>query len=185
MKRILYVWLAAALMAIPLGALAQTQSLGQAARQLRREKHPQATRVYTNDDIASARESSAAATPAAGEAAKPAAKEGGAEEAKGGPAITAGEVAKLNAEWQAKVTDQKKAISQLERELDVAQREYKLRTATYYADAGNALRDPKLWAEAARKYEAEIADKQKQLNEAKQKLEQIQEEARKAGAKVE
>lgn len=179
MKRILYVVSAIALVML-LGSNLQAQSLGEAARQLRKDKHPQAKRVITNEDIRSAPTSSAAESPKTAES--PADQEDKDKE-KEKPA--AERAAQLNSEWQGKVNDQKKVIAQLERELDVATREYKLRAAAYYADAGNALRDPKIWAEQDRKYQAEIADKQKQLADARQKLADLQEGARKAGAKVE
>ena len=181
MKRIFYLCLTGVVVALLSGALAQAQSLGDLARQARKEQRPQAKRVVTNDDIAMSSQASAAPQPAAGESSKPAS----AEAAKDQPIVTPDQAAKLNAEWQAKANEQKKNISQLEREIDVAQREFKLRAAVYYADAGNALRDPKKWAEEDRKYQADMADKQKQLNEAKQKLDDIRDNARKAGAKVE
>ncbi len=69
--------------------------------------------------------------------------------------------------------------------MDVAQREYKLKVAVYYADVGNNLRDPKKWAEDDRKQRAEIDAKQKALSDAKQKLADLQEQARKAGVRIE
>ncbi len=85
------------------------------------------------------------------------------------------------AEWRTRFADQKKSIALMERELDVLQREYRLRAAAYYADAGNALRNPREWADAERDYRAQIATKQKQLEDAKQKLEDMKDEAHKAG----
>ena len=71
-----------------------------------------------------------------------------------------------------------------ERELDVMQRENKLRTADYYGDAGTRLRDAKKFTDDDRKYQDDIAAKQKALDDAKTKLDQTREEARKAGANV-
>ncbi len=184
MKRILYLFSTIAVMLLLCSPL-EAQSLGDAARELRKEKRPQAKRVITNEEIRSAGQTSAPAAPASTEKPAEPAADKDKDKDKGKPAVTAEEVAKLNAEWRAKVNDQKKVISQLEREIDVAQREYKLRAAVYYADAGNALRDSKKWAEDERKYQADMADKQKQLSDARQKLDQLQEDARKAGAKVE
>ena len=76
---------------------------------------------------------------------------------------------------------QKDEISRLERELDVATREWKLQQATYYADAGNQLRDPAAFAERERKFNDETKQKQQAIADAKQKLDDMQEQARKSG----
>ena len=70
----------------------------------------------------------------------------------------------------------------LGRELDVLQREYQIRAAAMYADAGNRMRNSADWDKQDTQYKQQIADKQKALDDAKQKLEDLQEEARKAGA---
>ena len=79
------------------------------------------------------------------------------------------------------VQRQKDEIARLQRELDISTREWKLRQAAYYADAGNQLRDPKAWADQERKYNDETSQKQQALADAKQKLDDLQEQARKAG----
>jgi Skp family chaperone for outer membrane proteins len=50
-----------------------------------------------------------------------------------------------------------------------------------YADVGNRMRNAAQWDKEDAEYKQKIADKQKALDDAKQKLEDIQEEARKAG----
>jgi hypothetical protein len=70
----------------------------------------------------------------------------------------------------------------LERDLDVLQREYRIRAAAMYADAGNRLRNSGDWDKQDTQYKQQIADKQKALDDAKQKLDDVQEDARKAGA---
>jgi Spy/CpxP family protein refolding chaperone len=50
-----------------------------------------------------------------------------------------------------------------------------------YADAGNRMRNESNWDQQDAKYKQDIADKQKALDNAKQQLEDIQEQARKAG----
>jgi hypothetical protein len=79
------------------------------------------------------------------------------------------------------IESQKGEISRLERELDISTREWKLRQAAYYADAGNQLRDPAAWAASERKYNDETAAKKQALDDARQKLDDMQEQARKAG----
>ncbi len=84
-------------------------------------------------------------------------------------------------EWQGKLSAQKDAIDLASRELDVLQREYQLRAAVMYADAGNRLRNELPWDKEDAEYKQKIADKQKSVDDAKQKLTDLQEQARKAG----
>jgi hypothetical protein len=84
-------------------------------------------------------------------------------------------------EWQQKLTAQKDQIDLADRELDVLKREYQIRAAAFYADAGDRLRNSAAWDRQDTQYKQQIADKQKALDDAKQKLEGMQEEARKAG----
>jgi hypothetical protein len=84
-------------------------------------------------------------------------------------------------EWQERLGAQKDAIDLASRELDVLQREYQLRAAAMYADVGNRLRNSGAWDKEDAQYKEKIADKQKAVEDAKQKLTDMQEEARKAG----
>ena len=61
------------------------------------------------------------------------------------------------------------------------QREYQVRAAAMYADVGNRMRNAADWDKQDAKYKQDIADKQKALDEAKQKQDDLQEEARRAG----
>ena len=85
-------------------------------------------------------------------------------------------------QWQDKVDTQKGQIDLAARELDVTQREYQLRAAAMYADAGNRMRNSAEWDKEDAQYKQQIADKQKALDDAKTKLDDIEENARKAGA---
>lgn len=183
------------------------QSLGQYARQVR--KSPESgskPKVFDNDNLpktdklsivgnatppapageAKAEEGAKAENaPAAGT--KPGA-EGAPAETKTAPATAAkkapeDEAAKATAakQWQDKIDAQKQQIDLLSRELDVTQREYQLRAAAMYADAGNRLRNQADWDKQDAQYKQQIADKQKTLDDAKEKLAELQEEARKAG----
>src|SRR5262249_23154223 len=87
-------------------------------------------------------------------------------------------------DWQKKVDEQEKVVGDLDHELNLMEREQQVRVATYYADAGNQLRDSKKWFEDQKKYEDTHAAKQQQLAAAKQKLDDMKEEARKAGTPV-
>ncbi|GEM_PF-310041 len=85
-------------------------------------------------------------------------------------------------QWNDKITAQRGEIELLTRELNVLQREYQIRAAAMYADAGNRLRNSADWDKQDAQYKQQIADKQKALDEAKQKLDDMQEQARRAGA---
>src|SRR5579862_487181 len=114
-----------------------------------------------------------------GNEAKPAAE----KTAEGAAKAPDDEAAKREAiqQWTDKLNNQKQQIDLLTRELDVAQREYQIRAAAMYADAGNRLRNQGDWDKQDAQYKQQIADKQKSVEDAKQKLTDLQEEARKAG----
>jgi hypothetical protein len=83
--------------------------------------------------------------------------------------------------WKKRIEDQKGQLDLLARELDVQDREYRLRAASFYADAGNRLRNSTAWDKEDSQFKDQIAAKQKQLEDAKKQLEDMQEQARKAG----
>jgi hypothetical protein len=87
----------------------------------------------------------------------------------------------LYKEWQSKIHHQREQIDLANRELDIANREYRLRAAAFYADAGNRLRNAGAWDKEDGQYKDQIAAKQKALDDAKQVLDDMQEQARKAG----
>ena len=99
-----------------------------------------------------------------------------------GKAATADDDQKVSDSLKKKIEDQQKEVTQLQRELDVSQREARLRAAAYYADAGTMLRDQGKFAEDSRNIQAEIDTKTHALADAKQKLEDLQEQARRSGA---
>jgi hypothetical protein len=183
MKREFSSFVFAALLAGALAASAQAQSLGEVARQERAKKpapSPNA-KVYTNDTIPAAATASISSgetsseRPAASSAAAPSTASDASE------STSAEDRAKAEADWKQKFGEQRKDIARIERELDVLKRENKLRAATFYSDAGNRLRDEKKYAEEDRRYQAEVTAKEQELAAAKQKFENMQEEARKAG----
>jgi hypothetical protein len=165
-----------------LTGVAGAQSLGAIARKQREQKKKPATtsRVFTNDDLTTPTDynNGAASTGAAATEKSAESPDAKAADTK---AATPEDKAKLIAEWRAKIDDQKKAATLLERELDVLQREYKMRIAVYYADAGARLRNQGQWAQEDAKYQADIAAKQKDAVAARQKVDELREQARKAG----
>jgi hypothetical protein len=84
-------------------------------------------------------------------------------------------------EWQKKFDKQKEKIDSLNHELDLDQREYHLRAAAMYGDAGARLRNAAEWDKQDTQYKNDIEGKQKALEAARQELDQLQEQARKAG----
>jgi len=72
-------------------------------------------------------------------------------------------------------------VDLLTRELDVMQREYQLRASAFYADAGNRLRNQGAWDKEDAQYKKQLDAKQKELATAKQELDDLKEQARKAG----
>jgi len=84
-------------------------------------------------------------------------------------------------QWEGKLSAQRNQIELLQRELDVLQREYQIRAAAFYADAGNRLRNAGAWDKTDAEYKQQIADKTKAVEDAKQKLDDMEDEARRAG----
>ena len=97
------------------------------------------------------------------------------------PAAAAADRQKTEDEWKEKLVQQKEKIDSLNRELDLDQREYRLRAAAMYGDAGNRLRNAAQWDKEDTEYKSDVGGKQKALDAARQELDEIQEQARKAG----
>ena len=121
-----------------------------------------------------------ATTPAAGNEAKPATSDNKPATTSTAPLSEADKQAAWK-QWGDKIASQQSQIDLLQRELDVLQREYQIRAAAMYADAGNRLRNTGDWDKQEAQYKQQIADKQKAVDDAKAKLDELQEEARRAG----
>jgi hypothetical protein len=187
------------------------QSLGQYARQIRKnpETAAKTPKVFDNDNLpktdklsvvgpapapagsvttegAAATESTSNAT-AAGETKATAESKSTSGEKSAAKSTAPEDQAQKDAaikQWNEKIDAQQQQIDIISRELDVTQREYQLRAAAMYADAGNRLRNSADWDKQDAQYKQQIADKQKALDEAKQKLEDLKDSAQKAGAQV-
>jgi hypothetical protein len=184
MKHITFIWLTTlivgGLLILPLAA--QTESLGDYARHVRKEKstEPPATKTFTNDNLPKDDTLSVVGKPEPAPTARTPVEPAEKTDAKA-PA-SAADQQKANDQWKQKISGQKDQIDLLSRELDVLQREYRLRAAAFYADAGNRLRNAGAWDKEDAQYKQQIADKQKALDAAKKQLDDMQEQARKAGA---
>lgn len=200
MKRTFYLCSAVVILLV---GVAAAQSVADAARQTRKQNaNKPAAKVFTNDDLPTN-------APISVTGQTPANDEDSAKPGDGGDAATADNADKTDAakadagkdkpktdeekktfaekrdaaiqQWKQRFAAQKEQISLLEREIDVMQREYRLRAAAYYADAGNALRNQAPWAQQERDYREKLDLKLKKLDEAKQKLEDMQDQARREG----
>jgi|KBSSwiStaDraftv2_1062776.scaffolds.fasta_scaffold504949_2 hypothetical protein len=166
-------WIACAIVVMAATTLASAQALGDVARQERTKQKPQASKTITNEDLPSA--DTAQAAPST-DAKKDDAGEGKAEEKN-----SAEDKVKQMQDWKARIATQDAKVKDLDREINLMQREYKLRTAVFYADAGARIRDERAWADSERKYQADLSAKQKVLGAERTKLDDLREAARKAG----
>jgi hypothetical protein len=187
---------------------AQQDSLAEYARQKRLEKQsePAPKKVFDNDNLPRDVHISVVGSTAKEEAAEQNAAETGApaneaaaaeqpkdssgsttqpDASKTPQEVTPGQSAedrqKVFDDWKKKIADQKSKVDLESRELDVMQREYRLRAVAVYSDAGNRLRNSGTWDKEDKQYKEQIATKQKALDAAKQQLADLQEQARKAG----
>jgi hypothetical protein len=157
------------------------QSLGDYARAVRKNKpEPSATtRHFDNDNLPTDQVLSVVGP-------TPAANAGSAEAAKApasDPAAAAADRQKTADAWKDKLAKQQDKINALNHELDLDQREYRLRAASYYADAGARLRDAADADKQDSDYKSDVDAKQKAIQAAQQELSELQEQARKDGVK--
>ncbi len=201
-KPIAFVFALFAMMAASLAAAQTTtpppdqSSLGDYARKVHKDPAAKAKpKVFDNDNLPREDKLSVVGTPAAEGAADSTVAESNSKSSAGADSkdaaagtkpATSGDddQAKKQAEWktwQERLSGQKSAIDLASRELDVLQKEYQLRAAAMYADVGNRMRNAAQWDKEDAEYKQKIADKLKAVDDAKQRLDDMQEEARKAG----
>lgn len=154
----------------------ETQPLGSYARKVHKSKPgtPSKPHVYDNDNLPTGGISIVGPPPA--ESAKADAKTDSKDAKRAN-----GDGKTANQELQTQLAAQKQKLDDLSRELDLEQREYRLHVANYYSDATNRLRDPEKWDKQDQDARADIDAKQKALDSARQSLDELQEQARKAG----
>jgi hypothetical protein len=182
MKRIMKVWMAIAALILLGASGVSAQSLGDYARAVRKKK-PQAetaTRHYDNDNLPTNEQLSVVGPETAAGA-------------KGGqntpnsqvrdPKAVEAERQQAADDLQRKMDTQKAKIDALNHELELDQREYRLRAASFYGDAGTRLRNSAQWSKDDGQYKSDMDSKQKAIDAARQQLTDLQEQARKAGMK--
>jgi hypothetical protein len=165
---------------------ASAQSLGDYARTARKDKAAPATtsRHFDNDnlpvnDTLSVVGQAPPPASVAGDAGKDTdAKAAGAKTAD---AKSVADKQKAAEDMKKKMDQQQEKINSLNREIDLDQREERLRAAAYYQDAGTKLRNPVEYNKGQTQNINDAAEKQKSLDAARQQLEQMKEDARKAG----
>jgi hypothetical protein len=203
MKRM--TWLAAAILILLGASVATAQSLGDYARAARKTKPQPASTShhYDNDNIPKDEHLSVVGPESSGNADNPQAPATASAQTDAAQATTKDPKAEATdatkaapndpkaeaadhqkpEDLQKKIDEQKQKVDALNHELDLAQREYRLRAAAMYSDAGNRLRNQAAWDKEDAQYQQEMADKQKAIEAAKQQLDAAQEEARKTGLK--
>jgi hypothetical protein len=199
MKRIAYVWIAGTILAGLTASFAgaqtaapQEQPLGDYARTVRKDKKPATAKQFDNDNLPAQDKLSivgnAAGSSPASDNSQAAASGQDADQSKAAdkpPTVQPGESQedrqKTYDAWKDRLADEKNKIDLLSREFDVEQREYKLRAAAMYADAGNRMRNSAAWDKEDADYKQKIEQKKKALDDAKKELDDMQEDARKAG----
>jgi len=169
-----------ALLLIGVGSLS-AQSLGDLARNVRKNKPETASanHHYDNDNLPVNQQLSVVGPPPT--SASDAAQAQATGNAAAANPATPADPQKAGEEWQKNIAAQKSKIDALSHELDIDQREYRLKAAAFYGDAGTRLRDSAQFDKDAADHKSNIEQKQKAIDTAQQQLDSLLEQARKAG----
>ena len=183
-------------------AQSPSQSLGDYARSVKKTKNAPASdqkKVYDNDNLPansqisvvgnapsslqqSPSDQSADAAAPSGQAGSSADK----KDEKKDPELKAGQSQddrkKALDSWKEKLAAQNEKVSGLAHEVELLQREYTVKSAEFYSNPANMAQHPKGFSKDDSDFKQKIADKQKDLEAAKTKLSEMQDEARRAGA---
>lgn len=182
-------------------ATPQEQPLGDYARAVRKDKKPATAKQFDNDNLpatesismvggagasgqnqagaASGEQSQTAAN--SGQDANPSDKKADDKPAGIKPGESPQDRQKTYDVWKEKIAAQRAKIETLSSEVEKEQREYQLRQSAAYADIGNRLRASGGFEKDDADFKKMIDDKKKAAEAAKQELEDMQEDARKAG----
>ena len=156
--------------------------LADAARRAREAKQhgPKTKKVYTDDDVSTPKSAPPAATSATGDSSTT--KESTAPIAGTSAKTTtsADEDAKAEAAWRKRFKEQRENIARAEKELDILQRETQKDQIQYYPDPQKAMTEQYTRKDINEK-DAKIAAKQKEIEQLKQGLADLEDALRKAG----
>ncbi len=165
---------------------ASAQSLGDYARAVRKDKaEPSSTsRHYDNDNLPTGQPLSVVGPPPAADA--NAAPEAGDAKPKSSDQAAAANPAdaerqKAAEDWKMKIDEQQKKLDSLNHDLDLEQREYRLRVASQYDSEANRIQNAGQWGKESAQYRTDTEAKQKAIEAAQQELNDIQDQAHKAG----
>ena len=174
-----------------MGSGAFAQSLGEVARSNRKEKAHQTApnHQYDNDNLPKSEHLSVVgpAPAVTANGTNPTGEANPQDQATAQAASTADRKAAAEErqraadEWKTKIDDQKQKVASLSHELELTQREYRLRAVAMYSDAGNRLRNSANWDKEDADFKKQLDEKQKAVDAAKQDLDNLTEQARKAG----
>jgi hypothetical protein len=157
---------------------AAAQSLGDYARAVRKNKaEPGSTsRHYDNDNLPTNETLSVVGPPPGADA--NAGKKAAAVDSSAAAAAAARQ--KTADEWNDKIAKQKAKVDSLNHEIDLDQRELRVRAAALYSDPSISARSLQ-WNKDDAQYRSDIDAKQKALDAARQQLDEMQSQAHKAG----
>lgn len=157
--------------------VASAQSLGDYARAARKNKTETSapSHHYDNDNLPSSEGLSVVGPPPAADAKSEAAA------TATDLSAAATERQKTAEDWKQKISAQQRKIDSLNHELDLDQRELRLRVASVFADPSIPLRNPAEWQGQDAKLRADIDTKQQAIDSARQQLDNLQDQAHKAG----
>jgi DNA repair exonuclease SbcCD ATPase subunit len=150
-----------------------------AARKAREQKKdaPKPKKVFTDDDVKPA---SSPETQPAANAAAPGSGEGAKSGDANGAADSGANGKNEEASWRKKFKEQRDKIAQAEKELDILQREGDKAEVQYYSDPQKAMNE-QLTRKDINDHNAKIEEKQKQIAQLKQQLDDMEDALRKSG----
>ena len=152
-----------------------------AARRAREAKQTSAKprKVYTDDDVSRSKPApAAAAAPTDNSSTQHSSKPAAGTSSK--TATSADQDAKAEADWRKRFKEQRENIARVEKELDILQRENQKDQIQYYPDPQKAMTEQYTRKDINEK-DAKIAAKQKEIEQLKQGLSDLDDALRKAG----
>ncbi len=179
-------------------AAAQNDSLADAARLHKRQQEgkPVATKVFTNDNLPSTETiSTVGGQPGPGDPSpngavgegQPTPSDASQTPAKaetsadGKPVDPAKERQKTWEDWRDKIQKQKAAVEQMQKDNEEMEKQYRLTAGAVYGNPANRINNGEQWAKEDAAFRQQMDQKKKAIEDGKQKIDDLQEEARRAG----
>jgi chromosome segregation ATPase len=155
-------------------------SVADAARRAREAKQtaPKPKKVYTDDDVSRPKPAPAATSTTNNSSTQDSSKLAAGTSA--GTPTTSDQDAKTEADWRKRFKEQHDNIARAEKELDILQREGQKDQIQYYPDPQKAMSEQYTRKDINEK-DAKIAAKQKEIEQLKQGLSDLEDALRKAG----